>query len=106
MENIAVSFKNVTKTFGEVVANKDVSFDIYKGETLGIVGESGCGKSMTAMSIMRLLNRTAKVSGKIELDGQDLLSMSDKEFRKIRGNRISMIFQHFNLFINGYIHWF
>ena len=70
-----------------------ISFDIYKGETLGIVGESGCGKSMTALSIMRLTQSNAKVSGSITLDGQSLLDMPMKEFRKIRGNRMSMIFQ-------------
>ena len=70
-----------------------ISFDIYKGETLGIVGESGCGKSMTALSIMRLTQPNAKVSGSITLDGQSLLDMPMREFRKIRGNRMSMIFQ-------------
>ena len=70
-----------------------ISFDIYKGETLGIVGESGCGKSMTALSIMRLTQSNAKVSGSIVLDGQSLLDMPMKDFRKIRGNRVSMIFQ-------------
>ena len=70
-----------------------ISFDIYKGETLGIVGESGCGTSMTALSIMRLTQPNAKVSGSITLDGQSLLDMPMKDFRKIRGNRVSMIFQ-------------
>ena len=70
-----------------------ISFDIYKGETLGIVGESGCGKSMTALSIMRLTQPNAKVSGSIVLDGQSLLDMPMKDFRRIRGNRVSMIFQ-------------
>ena len=70
-----------------------ISFDIYKGETLGIVGESGCGKSMTALSIMRLTQPNTKVSGSITLDGQSLLDMPMKDFRKIRGNRVSMIFQ-------------
>ena len=70
-----------------------ISFDIYKGETLGIVGESGCGTSMTALSIMRLTQSNAKVSGSIVLDGQSLLDMPMKDFRKIRGNRVSMIFQ-------------
>ena len=70
-----------------------INFDIYKGETLGIVGESGCGKSMTALSIMRLTQPNAKVSGSITLDGQSLLDMPMKDFRKIRGNRVSMIFQ-------------
>ena len=70
-----------------------ISFDIYKGEPLGIVGESGCGKSMTALSIMRLTQSNAKVSGSIVLDGQSLLDMPMKDFRRIRGNRVSMIFQ-------------
>ena len=70
-----------------------ISFDIYKWETLGIVGESGCGKSMTALSIMRLTQPNAKVSGSIVLDGQSLLDMPMKDFRRIRGNRVSMIFQ-------------
>ena len=70
-----------------------ISFDIYQGETLGIVGESGCGKSMTALSIMRLTQKNVKVSGEIELDGEDLLHMPMKQFRHIRGNRVSMIFQ-------------
>ena len=70
-----------------------ISFDIYKGETLGIVGESGCGKSMTALSIMRLTQKNVKVTGTIELDGESLLDMPMRQFRHIRGNRVSMIFQ-------------
>src|SRR5579885_1522772 len=72
-----------------------VSFSVDPGETLGIVGESGCGKSVTALSIMRLLpaklGRT--VSGSVRFDGQDLLALSEAEMREIRGNRIAMIFQ-------------
>lgn len=70
-----------------------ISFDIKRGETLGIVGESGCGKSMTALAIMRLAQKNVKVSGKIELCGESLLDMDMKQFRAIRGNRMSMIFQ-------------
>ena len=70
-----------------------ISFDVKKGETLGIVGESGCGKSMTARAIMRLQAENVQVSGSVRLDGQELLEMSMKEFRTIRGNRMSMIFQ-------------
>ena len=90
VEDLKVSFETVTATLDIL---HGISFDIYKGETLGIVGESGCGKSMTALAIMRLLARNARVSGTIEFDGRNLLDMPMKDFRKIRGNRISMIFQ-------------
>lgn len=70
-----------------------INLDIYKGETLGIVGESGCGKSMTALSIMRLHQKNTHITGSIKLNDTELLTMPEKEFRKIRGNRISMIFQ-------------
>ncbi|SEC43628.1 peptide/nickel transport system ATP-binding protein [Rhizobiales bacterium GAS191] len=72
-----------------------VSFEIAAGETLGIVGESGCGKSVTALSVMRLLPpRVARiVGGEISFEGQDLLSFDEAEMRAIRGNRIAMIFQ-------------
>ncbi|PBB58158.1 MULTISPECIES: ABC transporter ATP-binding protein [Mesorhizobium] len=72
-----------------------VSFQIDKGETLGIVGESGCGKSVTALSILRLLpKQTAKiVGGEILFKGRNLLDLSEREMRKIRGNRIAMVFQ-------------
>ncbi len=71
-----------------------ISFDIYKGETLGIVGESGCGKSVTSLSIMRLLQSPpAKVRGSIKLEGKELLTLTERQMQSIRGNRISMIFQ-------------
>jgi oligopeptide/dipeptide ABC transporter ATP-binding protein len=72
-----------------------VSLSIEPGETLGIVGESGCGKSVTALSVMRLLQRpTGRVEGgEIIMEGKSLLSLSEREMRGIRGNRISMIFQ-------------
>jgi oligopeptide transport system ATP-binding protein len=78
-----------------VRAVDDVSFDIGKGETLGIVGESGSGKSVTSLSIMRLVPVPPGriVSGTIALDGRDLLSMAEKEMRRLRGRRIAMIFQ-------------
>ena len=78
-----------------VTAVDKVSFEIYKGEILGLVGESGCGKSVTSLSIMRLLKDTpGKVThGKVVLDGIDLLTASDAEIRNIRGGRMSMIFQ-------------
>lgn len=84
------------KTEGGVVTAVDgVSFVINKGETLGIVGESGCGKSVTSLSIMRLIpDPPGKiVGGQILLDGENLLEKTEKEMQEIRGNEISMIFQ-------------
>lgn len=80
---------------GEVKAVDDVSFDVFKGKTLGIVGESGCGKSVTSLSIMRLIpNPPGRVvGGEILYKGRNLLGFSTEEMRKIRGNEISMIFQ-------------
>jgi peptide/nickel transport system ATP-binding protein len=72
-----------------------VSFDIGAGETLGIVGESGCGKSVTALSILRLIQPPGRIEqgSVIEFEGKDLVTLGDDEIRHIRGNRISMIFQ-------------
>jgi peptide/nickel transport system ATP-binding protein/oligopeptide transport system ATP-binding protein len=80
---------------GVVKAVDGVSFTINKGETLGLVGESGCGKSVTALSIMRLIQSPPGkiVGGKIFLEGTNLLELTEKEMRNIRGNKISMIFQ-------------
>jgi oligopeptide transport system ATP-binding protein len=80
---------------GKVQSVRGVSFDVRKGEIVGIVGESGCGKSVTAHSIMRLLpSPPATIGpGSILFNGQDLLKKSEKEMQKIRGNEISMIFQ-------------
>ncbi|MDW9646122.1 ATP-binding cassette domain-containing protein [Sinorhizobium medicae] len=72
-----------------------ISFQVKKGETLGIVGESGCGKSVTALSILRLLPKLAArtVGGEVRFHGRDLLELSDREMRKVRGDQIAMIFQ-------------
>src|SRR5712675_1603357 len=71
-----------------------VSFHVNEGETLAIVGESGCGKSVTAMSLMRLIPEPpGKIAGSVRFQGTDLLQLSDREMRAIRGNDISMIFQ-------------
>src|SRR5262245_37699608 len=80
---------------GVVKAVDGVSFYVDRGETLGIVGESGCGKSVTSLSIMRLIpNPPGKiVGGSIMFDGEDLVQASEEEMRHIRGNRIAMIFQ-------------
>jgi peptide/nickel transport system ATP-binding protein len=71
----------------------DVSFDLARGETLGLVGESGSGKSMTALAIMRLLPEQALTRGQVLLDGRDLLAFSEPEMCTLRGRRIAMIFQ-------------
>ena len=80
---------------GIVKAVDGVDFEVAAGETLAIVGESGCGKSMTALSLMRLIPEPPGriVSGSIKLAGRDLLKISEEEMRDVRGNEISMIFQ-------------
>lgn len=80
---------------GVVKAVDGVDFSMNEGETLGLVGESGCGKSMTALSIMRLVPEPMGqiVEGSIYFEGKDLVRMTESEMRKIRGNRISMVFQ-------------
>ena len=79
---------------GVVRAVEGLSFSIDAGETVAIVGESGCGKSVTSMSILRLLQEPpAKIAGVIRFDGRDLLTLTEPEMRQIRGNDISMIFQ-------------
>src|SRR6266540_6647524 len=79
---------------GVVRAVDDVSFYLDRGELLGLVGESGCGKSMTALSIMRLIALPGRiVTGEILFDGRNLLELSNAEMRDVRGNDIAMIFQ-------------
>src|SRR3984957_8352459 len=91
--------KNLRTSFfsedGEIKAVDDVSFNVFKGKTLGIVGESGCGKSVTSLSIMRLIpNPPGRVvGGEINYKGRDLLKLDTDQMRAIRGNEISMIFQ-------------
>ncbi len=91
--------KNLKTAFrtegGQVIAVDDVSFSVQPGQTLGIVGESGCGKSVTSLSIMGLIpNPPGKiVGGEINFKGKNLVGISQPEMRKIRGNEISMIFQ-------------
>ena len=91
--------RNLSTSFfaenGIIKAVEDVSYDLDEGETLGIVGESGCGKTVSALSIMRLIpNPPGKiVKGEVIFEGRDLLSLSVNEMCDIRGNRIAMIFQ-------------
>ena len=98
MTDPLLSIKNLTVVFktrlGEVPVIDDVSFSIAPGEILGIVGESGCGKTMTSLAIMRLMPEQGKVtSGSIRLSGEDLVVASEARMRGLRGNEISMVFQ-------------
>ncbi|MGX9945862.1 ABC transporter ATP-binding protein [Bradyrhizobium sp. BTAi1] len=91
VENLQVHFRTPT---GINRAVDGVSFHVDPGETLAIVGESGCGKSVTSMSMMRLIPEPpGKIAGSIRLEGRDILALSDREMRALRGNDISMIFQ-------------
>ncbi len=92
VEGLVTSFKTDD---GLVTALDGVGFEIKRGKTLGVVGESGCGKSVTSLSIMRLLPQgSGRIeAGRILFDGQELLSLTDDEMRRLRGNRIAMIFQ-------------
>ncbi|MFR1707552.1 MAG: ABC transporter ATP-binding protein [Clostridium sp.] len=94
VENLQVSFHTYA---GEVKSVRGVDFHLDKGETLAIVGESGCGKTVTSKAIMRLLPEPMpaeiKKDSKIVFDGKNILDMSEKELRKLRGSDISMIFQ-------------
>jgi oligopeptide/dipeptide ABC transporter ATP-binding protein len=98
MNEPVLSIKDLRTSFftgdGEVKAVRGVSFDLQPGETLGIVGESGCGKSVTAMSILGLVARPGRVvGGQVLFKDRDLLKLDPEELRQIRGNDIAMIFQ-------------
>lgn len=92
INGLSVSFETF---FGEVEAVRDVSFNVERGKTLAIVGESGCGKSVTASSIMQLLPQPPALykNGEIFFNGEDLLKKTEEEMTEIRGNKISMVFQ-------------
>ncbi len=98
-DDILLEVKNLKTYFysesGTVKASDDVSFYVKRGETLGIVGESGCGKSITSMSIVRLIETPPGKyeGGEIWFEGEDMLKISDERMREIRGNDISIIFQ-------------
>ncbi len=80
-------------SFGHKKVVDAVSFTLNKGERIGLIGESGSGKSMTSLAIMGLLPDTATVSGSITFEGKELIGLSDKEHSKLRGDRIGMVFQ-------------
>ncbi|HVK60913.1 MAG TPA: ABC transporter ATP-binding protein [Bdellovibrionales bacterium] len=90
VQNLSVAFETRR---GLVNVIEDLSFELHRGRTLGIVGESGSGKSVTSLAIMGLLPPTARPAGKVLFDGKDLLKSSEGEMQKLRGGRLSMIFQ-------------
>jgi len=91
VENLAISYET---RYGDIAAVRDVSFEIGRGETLGIVGESGCGKSTVAFGIVNFLGRNGRiVGGRILFQGQDLVGRSERELRRLRGDRIAMVYQ-------------
>ncbi len=91
VEGLRTTFRTAN---GEIAAVDGVSLGVAKGKTLGIVGESGCGKSMLSLSIMRLVPQPGKIAaGRVMFEGKDLLTLPPAAMRDIRGNRIAMIFQ-------------
>jgi oligopeptide/dipeptide ABC transporter ATP-binding protein len=95
--DVVLSVDDLTVGFptedGLVKAVRGVSYEVRKGEALGIVGESGSGKSVTSLAVMGLLPRTAKITGSAKVVGQEMLGLGDEELSKVRGKRVSMIFQ-------------
>lgn len=92
VEDLSIKFKTGKKDFVNAVSQ--VNFTINKGETLALVGESGCGKSVTSLSIMRLIaNGVGEIEGKILFKNMDFNQISEKKMRSIRGKDVSMIFQ-------------
>ena len=78
---------------GPVQALRGVSFGLARGQTLGLIGESGCGKSLTALALMGLLPDGAQLQGSIKLDGRELLGQPEDDWCALRGNRLAMVFQ-------------
>ena len=90
VSNLSVSFDSES---GTVHAVRSLSYEVRTGEVLGIVGESGCGKSVSSLAVMNLLPTQARVSGSVRLDGEELIGRSDRELSTLRGKRLAMIFQ-------------
>ena len=94
MNREILNLKNLSVSYGDINILKDIDLSLKKGEILGIVGESGSGKSTLIKSIMGILDENASIDGEIHFEGKDLASLSLKDYRKIKGKEISMIFQN------------
>ena len=97
VEHLRVDFET---QMGIVHAVDDVSFDLREGETLALVGETGCGKSVVAHAVLRLLPQNARASGRVWYDNQDLMTLSEKELSLIRGSELSLVIQNPSLALN------
>ena len=94
MSDTLLKVENLRTRFGSLVAVDDVSFEVRKGETLGLVGESGSGKSVTAFSIIRLVQEPGQITGgRVLFQGRDLLALPESEMRRVRGAGIGFVFQ-------------
>ena len=98
MSNIILDVQNLSMHYetleGNVLAVKDVSFNVKSGESFGLVGESGCGKTSVAMTLLQLQPENSVISeGSIKLDGKELIGLSENELRKVRWDNISIVFQ-------------
>ena len=94
MNREILNLKNLSVSYGDINILKDIDLSLKEGEILGIVGESGSGKSTLIKSIMGILDENASIDGEINFEGKDLTSLSLKDYRRIKGNEISMIFQN------------
>ena len=88
-----LALRDVSVDYGPVSAVRDVSLEVSEGEIFGLVGESGCGKTTLALAVMGLLPRLAQVQGRIDFQGEDVLALPEAARRRLRGDRISMVFQ-------------
>ncbi|MHA2157189.1 MAG: ATP-binding cassette domain-containing protein, partial [Candidatus Hodarchaeales archaeon] len=107
-QDVILDIKNLKVNFytyeGVVKALDGIDLSIYKGESFGLVGETGCGKSVTVRSVMRLIEEPGKiVEGEIYYKGNDVLKLKEKEIRKLRGSKMTMIFQDPMTFLNPVI---
>lgn len=100
VDELSVSFQT---PLGQVLAADEVSFDLHEDETLALVGETGCGKSVVASSILQLLPKNAEVHGQVVFEGRDLLRIDEKEMSHIRGSKIAVIFQNPSMALNPII---
>src|SRR5688572_12598338 len=85
--------RDLEVSFGDTRILRGVSFDLDVGRTLGVVGESGCGKSMTGFAVMGMLPAGASVKGSIKLDGRELVGLKEKQWQDIRGDQIGLVMQ-------------